>query len=416
MIMNKLKNYITYIPAVGILMVVASLPYHYGWLQRIGLYLSGIGYICDWLLNTRWREWKWTPDKWVYVAMVAFYACIPIRQLFDSNQTWLYLYKVREYVPFLILGIMGFCQMPTRLKTEHVAWTMLASCFYMGLVLVIGVWGHQADSFTDWLKDINKTRTLLINSHMSVNYYCNIALVFGTWVLLHSRCRRWAKIITGIVMSGVVLGLLLSEGRTGQLTMLVLLLMLGGIVMWQRYRRWLVPALSVLLLFCGSVWYFNPRYHEYSATDNPRLYIWRIGVETAKQKPLFGWGVSSARRQFVENGKADRDFCVHYMYEYERICLDRFGEVQYEIMHPHNAFLETMMELGIIGLALLLLCVGLPLCLLPIGKDKYYLAACMFVFVMQATFESFGRDLNVMWLPLMTLLWHYICLSRKVSK
>lgn len=401
-----------YIPAVGMLMVLASLPYHYGWVQRIGLYLAGLGYLLDAVVNTRWREWKWTADKWVYLAMIAFYVCIPVRQLFDSNEIWLYLYKLREYVPFVLLGGMGFCQMPTKLKTEHVAWTMLASCCYMGVVMLFVMWGHHAASWTDWLADLNRARTEHLNTHMSVNYYCNIALVFGVWTLLHAHCRRWVKVLTGIVMGLVVLALLLSEGRTGQLTMLVLVVALGGVYMWQHYRRWLLPVLGVLFLFGGAVWYFNPRYHEPSATHNPRIYIWRVGVETALEKPVFGWGVSSGRLQFVANGKADEDFCKHYMHEYEHICRDRFGEVYYDLMHPHNAFLETTIEFGLVGLLLLLLCVVLPVILIPIGNDRYYLAACIFVFVMQASFESFGRDLNPMWLPLMTVLWHYMALSR----
>ncbi len=403
-----LREVIAWVPALGILMVVVSLPFHYNWLQRWGLYFAGIGYLVDYAVNCRWHGWQWTRDKWVYVVFIAFYACIPVRQLFDPLETWSYLYKLREYLPFALIGIMGLGGMKSKLKLDYVTWAMLGSCVYMAVVLAVAMWKDPAKPFVNWLGSLNYWRCELINSHMTVNFYCNIALIFGTWTILHSDCKRWAKVLTGIGMAGCVAGLLLSEGRAGQLTMLVLMTVAPCVYLYKHHRKWLLPVLGVLLLFGGAVWYFNPQYHNDSAKDNPRLYIWRVAYETAKEKPVFGWGVSSARQQFIARGRADKDFCVHYIEGYESISKTRFGEVDYQVMHPHNVFLETMMEFGLVGLALLLLCIGLPIGLLPSKSKRLYLAACMFVFVMQAMFETFGRDLNTMWLPLMTLLWHFV--------
>ena len=65
------------------------------------------------------------------------------------------------------------------------------------------------------------------------------------------------------------------------------------------------------------------------------------------------------------------------------------------------------MELGLIGTCIFLLCLILPVCLLPIGRLRWYLAACILVFALQGMFESMGSCLLPIWVPLMTFVWRY---------
>lgn len=77
-----------------------------------------------------------------------------------------------------------------------------------------------------------------------------------------------------------------------------------------------------------------------------RLYIWSFTLERALEKPFAGWGFNSARNipggdvliQFTEAGKTD-----------DRKLLPS---------HPHNQVLQIWLELGYVGLALLIALLG----------------------------------------------------------
>lgn len=406
--MEKLKQLFAYIPTVGLLMLLCALPFPYSSFQRFSLYVAGIGYIVDYVLNRRWEGWHWSKEKWAFLILVVFYLCIPIRQLWDPTCNWLFYQKIETYMPFLVLGILGFLGFNHTLKLEYVATAMALTCLYMACVLAYHMAGISVADFHSWRYELNELRIRQLNSHMVVNVYCNMTLVFAAWTLLESSCSRWLKAMIGVLSMGIIVGILMSEGRTGQLTLIALLV--AFVIVWfykKAWLKWLVLAMTVLALCQGVYWYYNPRYHDASVHNNPRLYIWKVGQKMIEEKPVLGWGVSSAREEFIRRGSEDADFRAHYLNEYEGVSMMHTGKVEYRIIHPHNVFIETAMEFGLIGVVLLLLCLVLPICLLPIGGMRWYLAACFFVFAMQAMFESMGSCLLPMWVPLLTLLWRF---------
>lgn len=414
--MGKLKEICAYIPTVGILVALMTLALPYGSVQRIGLIVAGTGYLVDYIVNRRWQGWRWTREKWVYVVLIAFYLCIPLRELFTPVYNWLFLSKLESYLPFLVVGVMGLMGFNYTLKLEYVAGAMSLACLGLGAVLVHAMVGAQAADFLAWQAQLNEMRILYLNSHMVVNVYCNMTLIFIAWVLLESSCRSWYKWVLACVGIGIITGLVLTEGRTGQLTMMALVPVFVAARFYKRsLRKWMVPALMVALTGVGLLWYYNPRYHTQNPEDNPRIYIWHVGTEMVKERPIAGWGVSAARDEFIRRGQEDSDFMNHYLYEFINASNERFGEVRLWIMHPHNVFLETTMELGAIGLLVFLLCLILPICLLQIGHYRWYLAACLFVFAMQAMFESMGSCLLPIWVPLLTYIWRYNAATRPSS-
>lgn len=405
---EKIKQLCAYIPTVGLLMLLCALPFPYSAFQRFSLYVAGVGYILDYVLNGRWKEWHWSKEKWAFLVFIVFYLCIPIRQLCDPVCNWLFYQKIESYMPFLVIGILGFLGFNHTLKLEYVTAAMTLTCIYMAGVLAYHMAGVSVTDFHSWRYELNQTRIHHLNSHMAVNVYCNMTLVFAAWTLLESSCSRWLKGILGVLSVGIISGILISEGRTGQLTLIALLVVF--VIVWfnkQAWLKWLVLAMTMLALCLGVYWYYNPRFHDSSAHDNPRLYIWKIGQKMIEEKPIVGWGVSSAREEFIRRGIEDEDFRERYLNEYEGYSMMLAGKVEYRIIHPHNVFVETAMEFGIIGAVLLLLCMVLPIGLLPIGSKRWYLAACFFVFAMQAMFESLGSCLLPMWMPLMAFIWRF---------
>ena len=406
--MDKLKQLCAYLPTIGLLVAFYALPYPYGALQRTGLYIAGIGFAVDYMVNRRWQQWTWSRDKWVYVVFALFYLCMPLRQIFDPQCTWLFHTKMETYFAFLVIGVLGFAGGNRTMRPEYMAVAMLLSCVTMGVILCRAMWGVPMSDFALWQKQMGTQRVALINSHMAVNVYCNMTLVFGMWTLVRSQCAKWLKGLIGVGMAGVVIGLMISEGRAGQITLVLLAVYAIGAWLIRTQRvRWLVPGLVGIGLLAGTLWYVNPRYRNYSLTDNAREYIWPVAVEMIKEKPMFGWGVSGARQEFVHRCRNNEGVRIHYLIEYEVSSMERFGKVDYAIIHPHNAFLETWMETGVFGLLLFVLCLLLPIWLLPIGSNRRYVAACVIVFCVQGMFESMGSALPPIWIPLLTYVWAY---------
>lgn len=77
-----------------------------------------------------------------------------------------------------------------------------------------------------------------------------------------------------------------------------------------------------------------------------RLYIWDFVSERIMEKPLIGWGVGASRNIGDE----------------EIIVDPKWGEIGEAVpLHPHNAFLQLQLELGVIGLILSLVPIGMML-------------------------------------------------------
>ena len=406
--MDKLKNICAYLPTIGLLLVFIALPYRYGAFQRTALYIAGIGFLIDYAVNCRWRQWTWGKDKWAYVVFILFYLCLPLRQCMAGPGDWLFHTKIESYLPFLIFGITGLMGGNRTMKLEYVAIALLLGCLSMAVVLSKGMWGVPLTPFEQWHNQLNMQRIMLINSHMIVNVYCNITLVFGLWLLTRSSVARWLKITVAVMMLGVVVGIMLSEGRIGQITMmLVFLCFVVYRLIQTHWRQWILPSLVGLALVAGVMWHLNPHYHDYSLHDNPRIYVWQVATSVIMDKPILGWGASAARSEFIQRGQNDENFCTHYMAEYEAGSQYLYGTVNYQIMHPHSAFLEACMESGIIGLVLLILCMLFPFLCLPTPDQRWFMGMCVLVYATPALVECFGIGLTPMWVPLLTFVWTY---------
>ena len=123
--MSRIKNSISYLPVIGFLFLIASLPFYYGWFQRAALYILGVSYVIDYVINQRWKDWHWSKNKWVYVAFIGFFLLIPLRQCCDENITSLFSKTIQNYLPFLIFGICGIIGITNKWRMEYATWIML---------------------------------------------------------------------------------------------------------------------------------------------------------------------------------------------------------------------------------------------------------------------------------------------------
>ena len=182
-----------------------------------------------------------------------------------------------------------------------------------------------------------------------------------------------------------------------------------------RTRRWSLLVVAALIgIGLSLLMVHNPRMREAVETTNPRIGLWQECWSMIAERPVIGYGICSAREEFVHRVLDNETLRQTYVAEIEQDAAYRLnGATRYEIMHPHNAFLETWSRFGIIGLILCLCCLTGPF-FLHVGRYRIYLVLCTLAFLIQAMFESLGSDLQPLFLASMVLLFfydHFSCIA-----
>jgi len=210
-----------------------------------------------------------------------------------------------------------------------IAFVLLVAGFVYGKKTGDALWGRF---FFDPLTTLN-------NGAITISL-----LAWPAFALLWRRDRRWHAAIC----AGAIFGLLafLSSGAAMMAPVVGVVGFL--IVYWFRKRGALVIAavLAVLVILSPQVAnYLLPvgKVHATTAQLPPsaqhRLNMWRFAVEKIDEKPIWGWGMDASR-------SIPQD--------------DRRLATNMEIMplHPHNAFLQARLELGLPGAAIIAVLIG----------------------------------------------------------
>lgn len=404
--MKTIQKISSYLPFLVIILLMASMPFPYGSFHRIVSYLIAIVYPLDYIVNRRWTGWHWSSRKWVYVAFMAFFALVPISQLFDPIKTSLYDFTLEHYTPFLIIGLCGIFGITDKIRLDYIAWVMLAVS--SGIVIyLIGRVGFESNDLYHWATTFNTYRKEEINSHMVVNLYFNLSLILGAMILLESRYKWFVKAATGFLMAFPLFALSVSEGRTGLITFLVSTLILSIYYLITNRRWWVLTVMVLLIAGMGIMVGTSSQWKGKMVVDDPRMTIWRVVSQMIVEKPITGYGVCSAREELITRGLADKEFRSRYAFEIE--CDPQYnkdGVVSYEKMHPHNVLLESWAQFGIIGALLFMACLVLPFWM-KLGATQLYLDLAVVAFAIQACFESLGTHLLPLCLCLPVLVFHY---------
>lgn len=402
----QIGEWVSYLSMVGLLALLVTMPFHYSEAQRIALYWIAATYPLDYIVNKRWRGWKWTQAKWTYVAFIAFFCLIPIWQLFDPIRTSLYQFTIERYMPFLVVGVCGLAGLTDKFRIEYAAWVMLGVSAGIVVYLLYRAGLPDFANFETWAKHFNQLRAMEVNTHMTINLYFNLSLVLGLYTILRSKYAWWVKVLTGVMMLPILFAFSFTEGRTGVLTFLGIVMLTLMYYMFRKRRWWL--SIFIILFACGAALFLMQRERfQVAVTEvNPRIYIWNVAGDEIREHPLLGQGVCSAREKFVDRGLADQEFQDYYANSFRLEEELRYGVANMDIMHPHNAVLETWTQFGIVGVLLLLACWVLPL-IMRLGREQLYVDLCVFAFFMQAMFESMGNNLPPMFLCMMVILIDY---------
>lgn len=406
--MNKktLSEIISCLPFICILAIVAMLPFRYSDWQRVALYAMAVAYPLDYIVNRRWQQWHWDSRKALFAAFILFSLMTPLWQLIDPLKTGLYQETVNAFAPFFFVGIAGILGMTDKIRMDYVAWVMLSMSAGIVCFLMVET-GWQITDMQQWAQRFTENRIAFVNSHMVFNLYLNIAIVLGVMVLFETKHHWGVKTLTSFLMLPSVFALLITEGRTGMLTLFISFFLLIAYYVVRSRHWWLLAVLALFSVSSSAFLLHNDRIHEITQTTNPRIYQWRECIGMITDRPLIGYGVCSARKEYVSRVLANEEL-RHLYIEPEVQQIPEFrqdGEIKYEMMHPHNAMLESWTRYGLLGVVLCMGCLLGPMCM-RLGKYQIYLTLCALAFLIQAMFESFGNNLQPLFLVSVTLLFY----------
>jgi len=180
----------------------------------------------------------------------------------------------------------------------------------------------------------------------------------GSWALFISRQvfkSVWQSRLTLGLGFILILALALTGGRAGYATWVIL----GVVVASLKYRRLLffipiavflvvtlVPAVRERMMegFGGAAGteVVGEQAADLGSITSGRVTVWQIVIDRIKDRPMTGWG----RRGFHASGASDELF-------------ETAGPAASTFYHPHNAYLQLVLDNGLIGAIPILLFFGL---------------------------------------------------------
>lgn len=372
------------------LLLAASLIFEIG-LVRIPVTLFCCSVFADIIINRRWKNAKWDKSKLIFIAMILYYLLGWVSHSFETENLDLFYREIENKLPFIAFGIIGLLGWVTpKLKPQHIAIVMIATS------LICTLWSWTTMLMIEELpNNFGEYQHLFIehrvNSHMVYNIYLNTTILFSIYSLLHTSKFK-SKIAYGSAIAVLYAILLTTEGRVGFFTANLLIF---GFISYLVFRRkkilFTIPYTVIAIILFDVVIMSHEKVKD--SADDPRIAIWENTINLIKEKPIFGHAINGARIAFIENRYNNEEF-AHY--------LNFLDEENKDIVdaHPHNVFLNSMLEFGIIGILLLGFIYAYPLFVLR-GERFVYTIGFIMIIGVQSLFESYTS-----WgVPLMLFLW-----------
>lgn len=397
---------ISWLPVLGLLMLLSAIPFGWSAYQRISLYILGVGYLTDYIVNRRWQSISWNRGKWIYIVMLLFVVLFFVREWFDPTPLTDYAklqFHLHEW--FLYVGIVGLLGFSDKLQLRHVAYVLLATSVVMEL-MVFGLY-----FFTDEVTELkpffrfNWLRSHHINSHMVMNLYINTAIIMG-FSVLKEETTRWRKVILLLAIFLSWSLIMLSDGRNGQATSILVLMVCGLLVIPRKH--WYIGLIFGILvaISTGLVVTLNPRISSYYVVHNPRVAIFDYSWRMVKQKPITGYGLSTLSIEYVEGAYQDsimyNGFVASHLEGMPEFA--KLGKTM-KTHHAHNAILHYWLIFGIAG-PIFLLVLFIVAAMMPIEKRyRPYLWLFLLAVFIQGLTEPIGQHITPQFITLILLVW-----------
>ena len=335
------NNYINYF----IILYAFCLP-----ISRAGISLSIVLIFLFWILEADFKK-KYFEIKNNYFILAIFifiiYSLIAV--LWSSDKIFALEY-VKKYYHFLIIPIIF-----TSLKKEYI--DKVFSAFLLGML--ISEITSYGIFFELWRKEgISPNDPSPFMDHSNYSTYLAFTVFILMHKIIHTDDLKW-KLAYSIFFLFSTSNLFLNGGRTGQFSFLITLCVIGFLNFKNKLKA-VVLFISLGTTIFVSAYNLSPVFKDrfdyflhdvevminekdFSNSFSLRVALWISGLEASKHNLIFGSGIGDER----EN--------ANYILQKFNISNDNFKQDTENSIDFHNMYVQYIVQLGIVGLIIILL-------------------------------------------------------------
>jgi len=318
-------------------------------LSKAGISLFGILLIIFWLLQANFKvKYQLIKENKLILSIVAFVGFSMLSILWSSDTLFALDYLKKYWHLFLIIVIY------TSLEEKYIKHIFSAFLVAMLISEIIS----YGIFFEIWTKEgVSPHDPSPFLDHTSYS----TLLAFTTFILMYkimlTTNLKW-RVFYLLYFFTAVSNLFINGGRTGQVIFFVGITIIGFLNIRCKFKAIGVTLLGAILFFMGA-YTISPVFKsrmdytlldvqkmilqdDYTGSLSARIAMWKIGSENFLHSPLIGTGIGDEAHYSQEDIKK-------YDLEYFVSTNGTFYYVDY-----HNAFVQYLVQLGIIGFLIFL--------------------------------------------------------------
>ncbi|HIC43928.1 MAG TPA: O-antigen ligase family protein [Sulfurimonas sp.] len=301
------------------------------------------------ILQGNYKEhFKILKKETIFITMVAFISLMSVSILWTDNLKWGFD-DLRHFLSWIAIFAIAL-----NLKIEQIYKIITAFIFGMFIseVLAYGMF------FEFWeIRGHGKEYPSPFMSHETYGFYLAFTATILFNRILVDRYRLKEKILYTLFFISIMGNLFINTGRMGQLVFIIGVFTTVIIHYKFSFKSIILSSVIVSVIFVSAFNlsnHFKSRVilaqqditkalnHNYNTSWGNRVVYWLIAFESIKSNPLIGVGVG------------DYGTAIANIFEKESygVPLKRQGEMARN--HFHNQYLNVAVQIGIIGLVLLL--------------------------------------------------------------
>jgi hypothetical protein len=302
--------------------------------------------VAGWLASGNWRaKWDAVRGNGVALAALLLFGLLLLGALYGERDPGDAALTLRKYVDLLWIPILlwVFRDSAMRVKALHalaisIALVLLASFLIMA----------------DLVPEIRSDPTMGVGaSVIKTRQTHGLLMAFGAYVFmllsLDAASRRMRILWAVLAALAVANGTLVVPGATGYVVLATLALYLGHV--WKGWRGIaaaagaVAVAVTVLMTVPGpfqkrvaliqtEIERWRPGVWDESSSIGTRLELYRVSVARIRDRPVLGHGTGGYAKAFADETR---------------------GRTAKPVRNPHNEYLHMLVQLGLAGLAGLLI-------------------------------------------------------------
>ncbi|PRN00365.1 O-antigen ligase family protein [Aliarcobacter cryaerophilus] len=335
------NNYINYF----IILYAFCLP-----ISRAGVSLSIVIIFLFWILEADFkRKYFEIKNNYFILAIFIFILYSFISVLWSSDKIFALEY-VKKYYHFLIIPIIF-----TSLKKEYI--DKVFSTFLLGML--ISEITSYGIFFELWIKEgVSPNDPSPFMDHSNYSTYLSFTVFILIHKIIHTDDLKW-KLAYSIFFLFSTSNLFLNGGRTGQFSFLITLCIIGFLNFKNKLKA-VVLFISLGTTIFVSAYNISPVFKDrfdyflhdvdfminnkdFSNSFSIRVALWMTGLEASKHNLIFGLGIG------------DEKINTYEMREKYKIP-DIFSSSNTKnYIDFHNMYVQYTVQLGIVGLIIILL-------------------------------------------------------------